>query len=249
MSAAPPAKLRRVERVPERDAAWIRSTQLITDLAAAVRELVENAVDAGATVIEVRVSAQQAAVSVTDNGSGITASDMHELLTRRYTTSKVRSASELTEVETYGFRGEALHSLGMLSLLEVRSRTLACTVACTKIVQGGEDISTQSDTAPGGQPGTTVTVRNLFYNCPVRRSVVKDRGHYTEVARSREALQELALAHPTVAFNLVDDEKGRAVWRCQRAVDLPTRARDLFGAPKIACMRAVAHVLTSAVRE
>ena len=93
--AAPP-KQRRVERIPERDAAWIRSTQLITDLTAAVRELAENAVDAGATSIEVRVAAQQAAVSVADNGSGITASSMHELLTRRYTTSKVREVSVST---------------------------------------------------------------------------------------------------------------------------------------------------------
>lgn len=137
----------------------------------------------------------------------------------------------------------------MLSLLEVRSRSAACTVACTKIVQGGEDISTLSATDPGGRSGTTVTVRNLFYNCPVRRSVAHGRGRHVEIARARDALQELALAHPNVAFNLVDDEKGRAVWRCQRAADLPTRARDLFGAPIIDRMRAVTHVSASAVRE
>mmetsp|Transcript_68047 Transcript_68047/g.188323 ORF Transcript_68047/g.188323 Transcript_68047/m.188323 type:complete len:841 (-) Transcript_68047:314-2836(-) len=134
----------------------------------------------------------------------------------------------------------------MLSLLEVRSRSAACTVACTKIVQGGEDISTLSATDPGGRSGTTVTVRNLFYNCPVRRSVAHGRGRHVEIARARDALQELALAHPNVAFNLVDDEKGRAVWRCQRAADLPTRARDLFGAPIIDRMRAVTHVSASA---
>ncbi|HEY4440566.1 MAG TPA: DNA mismatch repair endonuclease MutL, partial [Candidatus Elarobacter sp.] len=162
-----------------------------------VKELVENALDADATRIAVRVrGGGLIEIEVADDGLGI-APDELPLALRRHATSKLREAAGLTQVETLGFRGEGLASIAAVAKVTIISRCAEAEVA-TAIDAHGESIG--EPYASAGPPGTRVVVRELFANVPVRREYL--RSPAAEFSRIGSWLATLALAYPSVGFTL-----------------------------------------------
>jgi len=170
--------------------------------ASVVKELLENSADAGATRIDV-VLGQGGTdlVRVSDNGCGIAAEEL-ALAVASHATSKIADADDLFRVGTFGFRGEALASIAEVSHLTIRSRQAEHDSGRELEVVGGS----RRDTAPCGCPvGTTIEVRNLFYNTPVRRKFL--RASQTEIGHATEAFTRIALAQPQVHFTLRHNDK------------------------------------------
>jgi len=180
----------------------IAAGEVIERPASVIKELMENAVDAGATRIDVSVEGGGAEmIRVVDNGSGIAADEL-ELAVASHATSKLASADDLFRVATLGFRGEALASIASVSRLRIRSRTADAQSGAEIEVAGGE----ASGVTPCGAPvGTTVEVRNLFFNTPVRRKFL--RAAQTELAHATEAFTRIALAAPHVHFTLRHNDR------------------------------------------
>ncbi|QDV74989.1 DNA mismatch repair endonuclease MutL [Botrimarina mediterranea] len=174
----------------------IAAGEVVERPASVVKELLENAVDSGATRIDVAIEEGGAGlVRIVDNGCGIGADELHLAVTN-HATSKIASAEELFRVGTLGFRGEALASIASVSRLVIRSRQEGCDGA--ELVMSG---SATADISPAGCPvGTTVEVRDLFFNTPVRRKFL--RTAQTEAGHVSEAFARVALAHPSRHFTL-----------------------------------------------
>ncbi len=175
----------------------IAAGEVIERPASAVKELMENAVDAGATRIDVTIEeGGSRLIRVVDNGSGI-ASDQLSLAVASHATSKIRSADDLFSVETLGFRGEALASISEVAQMVIRSRTSDQEAGATMEINGGE----QSAIRPLGCPtGTLLEIRNLYFNTPVRRKYLKT--NQTEMGHITEAFTRIALVHPDIHFSL-----------------------------------------------
>ena len=181
----------------------IAAGEVVERPAAAVKELVENALDAGATRIEVALrEGGRALISVTDDGAGMTAAEI-ELAVERHATSKLPD-DDLTEIATLGFRGEALPSIGAVSRLGIVSRRQGADSAWSLTVEGGARGAVQPAAHP---PGTRVEVRDLFYATPARLKFLKTER--TEVNHAVDTVNRLAMAHPDVAFSLADDSRDR----------------------------------------
>jgi len=191
-----------IQKLPPNVVNQIAAGEVIERPASVVKELLENAVDAGADRIDVSLEQGGATlVRVTDNGGGIPA-DEFMLAVTSHATSKLRDADDLFRVHTLGFRGEALASIASVSQLRLRSRTAADQAGAELEVAGGQP----SAVAPCGcPPGTTVEVRNLFFNTPVRRKYL--RTTQTELGHASEAFQRVALAHPQLHFTLTHQER------------------------------------------
>ena len=209
----------------------IAAGEVIERPAAAVKELVENALDAGASRIAVALDAGGIdRIEVSDDGCGMDADGL-ALAVLRHATSKLAD-DDLVHIATLGFRGEALPSIGAAARLAITSRPGAAAHACTVSVEGGQ----VSDVVPAaGVPGTRVVVRDLFFATPARRKFLKHPR--TEAEHAEAAVRRLALAAPGVAFRLESD--GRV------AFDLPSQDRadrvaSLFGAATADAMVAVA---------
>ncbi len=186
----------------------IAAGEVIERPAAVVKELVENAIDAGATQIIVEVEdGGRALVRVIDDGDGIPASDL-ALAFAPHATNKLSTDEDLFHIATMGFRGEALASIGAVSQARILSRTPDSDCAYEVENRGGVIGTVQ---AAAGNVGTTVEVRNLFFNTPARRKFIK--GSATEFGHISEALLRLALPHFKVGFKLMHN--GRT------ALDLP----------------------------
>lgn len=180
----------------------IAAGEVVERPASVVKELIENAVDSGATRIDVMLEKGGAElVRVVDNGRGILAEEL-PLAVTNHATSKITSAEELFEVGTLGFRGEALASIASVSRVTIRSRPQSIegepdAEGAELIVNGG----IEEPVAPAGCPvGTTIEVRDLFYNTPVRQKFL--RTAQTEAGHATEAFTRVALAHPSVHFTL-----------------------------------------------
>lgn len=201
----------------------IAAGEVIERPASVVKELVENSLDAGATRIEVAL--EQGGVDlvrVVDNGGGIAADEL-PLAVASHATSKLTTADDLFRVQTLGFRGEALASIAEISRFTIRSRQGAETAGCELAVIGGS----AGELAPCGcPPGTTIEVRDLFFNTPVRRKFL--RSTQTEVGHVSEAFTRLALAHPQVHFTL--RHNSRVVHDLPPSPDWRDRIRLFFGA-------------------
>jgi DNA mismatch repair protein MutL len=200
----------------------IAAGEVVERPASVVKELVENALDAGATSVVVELSGGgRTRIVVADDGHGMDRDDA-VLALERHATSKIREAADLTGVRSYGFRGEALPAIASVSHLMLE--TMAAGGPGTAItVRGGRMESVQG---AARQPGTTVTVERLFFNTPARRKFL--RLPRTEAKAAQEALTVLALARLEVAFHL--DSDGRASLDAPRAADLGDRVRQLLGA-------------------
>jgi DNA mismatch repair protein MutL len=204
---------RRIQQLSPALVNRIAAGEVIERPAAVVKELVENAIDAGATRITVEVEdGGRALVRVIDDGAGVPADDL-PLAFASHATSKLSCDEDLFRIGTMGFRGEALASIGSVSHARILSRTASTDTAYETTNRGGDVGGVQ---AAAGNVGTTVEVRNLFFNTPARRKFVK--GSSTEFGHISETLLRLALPHPNVAFKLLHN--GRT------ALDLPPAATE-----------------------
>jgi len=180
----------------------IAAGEVVERPASVVKELVENSIDAEATRINISiVDGGISSITVTDNGIGMDREDA-VLSLERHATSKIRSAEDIAEVRTLGFRGEALPSIAAVSRLELITRSSESSCGTRIVVEGGKTLSVSDHPSA---VGTTVTVRDLFYNTPARRKYLKQPS--TEVRRVIEVVAGEALAHPEVAFSLVCNDR------------------------------------------
>jgi DNA mismatch repair protein MutL len=211
----------RVQVLPAQVADQIAAGEVVERPASAVKELVENALDAGARAIRVELEdGGKALIRVSDDGEGMDRDDA-ALALQRHATSKIRSAAELIGVGTFGFRGEALPAIASVSRFELE--TLRQGGTGTRIRVTGGKLEAVEDAVR--QPGTTVTVRALFFNTPARRKFL--RAPATETRAAVEAVTVLALTRPDVAFTLTSD--GRALVECPPAAHPIDRVRALWG--------------------
>lgn len=183
-------------------ASQIAAGEVVERPASVVKELLENALDAGATSISVRVDgAGQKLIEIADNGSGI-ASEEIPLAVARHATSKLRSADDLFHIRSLGFRGEALASIGSVARMSVISRAENAEAGAKLVVEGGQ---TGVLTATGVPAGTVVRVEDLFFNVPARLKFLKSE--MTERGQINNLVSRYALAYPAVRFELVQDGK------------------------------------------
>jgi DNA mismatch repair protein MutL len=212
-----------VHILPERVASQIAAGEVVERPASALKELVENALDAGAHAVTVEIERGGGALlAVTDDGCGMGREDAI-LALRRHATSKIRAAADLAAIRTLGFRGEALAAIASVSRMVMRTRRPADDEGLEIVAVGGEiERVTQCAMAPG----TRIEVRDLFFNTPARLKFLKTVA--TEQGAAADAIQRLALVNYRVAFRLGAD--GRIVAAMPRAASLLERLRQLFGA-------------------
>ncbi len=200
----------------------IAAGEVIERPASVVKELMENAVDAGATRIDVSVTAGGSEmIRIVDNGHGIEPEEL-PLAVASHATSKLATTDDLFSVATLGFRGEALASIAEISRLSIRSRTPDTAGGAEMEVVGGE----VSEVTPCGcPPGTAIEVRNLFYNTPVRRKFL--RKAQTELGHISEAFTRIALPMPSIHFTLRHND--RLVFDLPAVTSWPERIGKLLG--------------------
>jgi DNA mismatch repair protein MutL len=216
-----------------RVAQQIAAGEVVDRPASVVKELVENALDAASTRVEVELDdGGTSRILVRDDGAGMSAEDAR-LSVLRHATSKIRSVKDIESINTLGFRGEALPSIASVSAFSLTAS--AGEGAATKVfVEGGADAEISSAAHP---KGTTVVVDRLFYNVPARRAFLK--GPRAERAAITEVMTHLAIAHPDVAFRLT--EKGRDYLSLPAARDLLERLAQILGVAKARAMRKVEY--------
>jgi DNA mismatch repair protein MutL len=216
----------------------IAAGEVVERPASVVKELLENAADAGALAVAVEIEAGgKTLVRVADDGEGMGREDAL-LALDRHATSKIRSADDLVGVATFGFRGEALPSIAAVSRFELETAIAAEPVG-TRIAAAGGAVTALEDRVR--QPGTTVTVRALFFNTPARRKFL--RSTRSEVRACSEAVTTLALARPDLGLTLLAD--GHAVVEALPAGSLADRAAQLFGERLAATLLPVEHAAGS----
>jgi DNA mismatch repair protein MutL len=202
------AGVNRIRLLPEQVANQIAAGEVVERPASVVKELVENALDAGAAKVEVEIQAGgRSLMRITDDGIGMSRDDAL-LCLERHATSKIRRAEDLAAIATMGFRGEALPSIASVSrfTLTTRERETDSPEGTRIVVNGGKIVEVK---AAGRAPGTTVEVRQLFFNLPARRKFL--RAEETEFIHIQHYLTLAALAFPEVAFTFQKD--GRTIWQ------------------------------------
>jgi len=217
---------RLIHILPEQVASQIAAGEVVERPASAVKELVENSLDAGAHRIDVTIErGGSGRIAVSDDGCGMSRDDAIVSL-RRHATSKIRDAADLAAIRTLGFRGEALASIASVSRMTLRTRRPEDSTG-VEIAATGGNIETTRECAIA--PGTQIDVRDLFFNTPARLKFLKTVP--TEQGAVAEALQRLALMNHRVAFTLSAD--GRTIFDLPRAASMLERVRQILG-PKLA---------------
>jgi DNA mismatch repair protein MutL len=212
----------RIRLLPEHVANQIAAGEVVERPASVVKELVENALDADAKRITVTIKAGgRSTVIVADDGWGMSRDDAL-LALERHATSKISKAEDLASLRSLGFRGEAVPSIAAVSRFTLTSRERG-TLSGTQIQIAGGKILGVQDT--GAAEGTTVEVRNLFFNLPARRKFL--RSEPTETSHIEHIVMLCALAHPEVAFKFIVDERER--FNLAPARELAGRLRELYG--------------------
>lgn len=195
-------EINHIHQLPPEVIGQIAAGEVVEKPAAAIKELVENSMDAGATAITVDIrEGGIASFRVADNGSGIQPSDIR-LAFARHATSKIRTAEDLYGVQSLGFRGEALASIAAVSKVTCQTRARGQEMGVMVRNEGGEIVDIQDSACP---EGTTFTVKELFYNAPVRRKFLKKPA--AETAAVSELMARLILSHPAVSFRFMADGK------------------------------------------
>ncbi len=180
----------------------IAAGEVIERPASVVKEMVENSIDAGASSITVEIkNGGISCIKVSDNGKGIANDDL-EIAFERHATSKIRSADDLDTVTSMGFRGEALASIAAVANVELVSKTEEQEIGYKVVVEAGNVLEKEE---AGCRTGTTITVRNLFFNTPVRYKFLKK--DYTESGYIEDAITRIALVNPNVAIKLINTGK------------------------------------------
>jgi DNA mismatch repair protein MutL len=214
---------RLIHILPEQVASQIAAGEVVERPASALKELVENSLDAGAGAIAVEIERGGAGlIAVSDDGCGMGPQDAI-LALRRHATSKIRDAADLAAIRTMGFRGEALASIASVARMRMVTRR-AADLAGMEILATGGQISATHECA--GAPGTRIEVRELFFNTPARLKFLKTLA--TEQGAAAEVIARLAIAHWRVAFRLAAE--GRVVYDLPRAASVLERMRQLYGA-------------------
>jgi DNA mismatch repair protein MutL len=204
-------------------ASRIAAGEVVERPASVVKELIENAIDAGATEISLWIEKSGTSlIRVSDNGEGMTPEDL-ALAVERHSTSKLRDPEDLFKIATLGFRGEALPSIGSVAKLEMTSRPAAAATGQRLRVDGGRKEEVH---AVGAAVGTTVEVRELFFNTPARRKFLKSPA--TELSHICDVVNRMALAFSAIHFRLNHD--GRKIADYVSVRDRKDRLRQVLGA-------------------
>lgn len=200
----------------------IAAGEVIERPASVIKEMVENSIDAGATNITVEIkNGGISYIKVTDNGKGISQDDL-EIAFERHATSKIRSAEDLNTVTSMGFRGEALASIAAIANVEMVSKTKEQEIGYRIVVEAGNVLEKEET---GCQVGTSITVRNLFFNTPVRYKFLKK--DYTESGYIEDVITRIALVHPEVAIKLINS--GKNVIQTNGNGDLKSVIYSIYG--------------------
>ncbi len=212
----------KIRVLPDHVANQIAAGEVVERPASVAKELVENAIDAGATRITLDVEAGgRRLLKVSDDGEGMVRDDA-VLAFERHATSKIAKSEDLSSISTLGFRGEALASIASVARVELTTNTEAG--AATRVVIDGGKMRDVKDAAH--PRGTTLSIRDLFFNLPARRKFL--RSEATESFHLTNLVTHYALAHPEIAFTLTNN--GRETLRTSTAADLRERAYQIFGA-------------------
>ncbi len=188
--------------LPDSVANQIAAGEVVDRPAGAVKELLENAMDAGATQIDlVLKDAGRTLIQVTDNGCGMSDSDAR-LCFERHATSKIQRADDLFAIHTMGFRGEALASIAAIAQVELRTRQTGADIGTQVVIEGAQIVSQEPAACP---TGTTMTVKNLFFNVPARRSFLKK--DTVELSHIEETFRRITLIHHDIGFSLTHNGK------------------------------------------
>ena len=212
----------RLKVLPAKISNMIAAGEVVQRPASVVKELMENAVDAGATQVDVVIiDSGRTLIQVIDNGSGMSPSDA-VLCFERHATSKITSAADLERIRTYGFRGEALASIAAVSQVTLRTRRDSDETGTEVKISPDEPVKTSSVSAP---KGSNFAVRNLFYNTPARRKFLKtDQVEFKHIV---EEFTRVAIPRPEIAFTLTHNRK--EVFVLKQAKSLKFRLTDLVG--------------------
>ncbi|QKG55569.1 DNA mismatch repair endonuclease MutL [Hymenobacter sp. BRD128] len=190
-----------IQLLPEYLANQIAAGEVVQRPASVVKELLENAVDAGATNVQLIVKeAGKQLVQVVDDGAGMSPTDARMSL-ERHATSKIRSTEDLFRIRTLGFRGEALASIAAVAQVEIRTKQRGQETGSLLLVEGSQ-VSSQTPTAC--PDGTSISVKNLFFNVPARRNFLKSNA--VEMRHILDEFQHVALANPQIAFSLYQND-------------------------------------------
>ncbi len=215
--------MNKIRVLPENLANQIAAGEVVERPASVIKELVENSIDAGASRLQIDVElGGRRLIRIIDDGAGMIRDDSI-LAFERHATSKIYTLEDLAAIATLGFRGEALASIASVAKVELLTKTAADDVATRVTVEGGRLLD-MKDAAR--DTGTTITVRDLFFNTPARRKFM--RSEATENYHLTSVVTHYALAHPEIAFTLTNN--GREVLRASPARDLRERAFQIFGA-------------------
>ncbi len=208
-----------IQLLPDSVANQIAAGEVVQRPASAVKELMENAIDAGADHIKLIIKdAGKSLIQVIDNGCGMSVTDAR-LCFERHATSKIRKAEDLFAIRTMGFRGEAMASIAAIAHVELKTRRTEDELGTVIEIEGSEIIQQFPDQAPAG---TSIAVKNLFYNIPARRNFLKSNS--VELRHVIDEFQRIALAHPNIFFSFHSD------------------GNELFHLPKEALKQRIVHL-------
>ncbi len=189
-----------IELLDENTIDKIAAGEVVERPASVVKELAENAIDAGATAVTVEIrDGGTTLIRITDNGCGIEKEQI-PIAFYRHSTSKIRSVEDLMTISSLGFRGEALSSISSVSQVELITKTPDAFTGSRYIIEGGKEISLEEIGAPNG---TTFLVKNLFYNTPARRKFLKTP--QTEAGYISDMMERIALSHPEISFKFINN--------------------------------------------
>jgi len=180
----------------------IAAGEVIDRPSSIVKELMENAIDAGATIVTVEIKDGGCSlIRITDNGEGIAKEDIPTAFLR-HSTSKIKNFEDLVSVSSLGFRGEALSSIAAVCQVELITKTADSLTGCRYLIEGGKEIKSEEIGAPNG---TTFLVRNIFYNTPARRKFLKTP--QTEAGYISAIIEQIALSHPEVSVRFISNNQ------------------------------------------
>jgi DNA mismatch repair protein MutL len=210
-----------INLLPDSVANQIAAGEVVQRPASAVKELLENAIDAGADNIKLVIrDAGKALIQVIDNGRGMSPTDAR-MSFERHATSKIKQAKDLFDIRTMGFRGEALASIAAIAHVELKTRQHDQSMG-TQIIIEGSSIIEQTEIAT--QAGSIFSIKNLFFNTPARRNFLKS--NVAEIRHIQEEFNRVALMHPDIAFSFYDEDRRKSVLG---QGSLKKRIVELFG--------------------
>ena len=200
----------------------IAAGEVIERPASVVKEMVENSIDVGAKHITIEIkNGGISFIKITDDGKGIQRDDV-ELAFERHATSKIRTSEDLNSIKSMGFRGEALASIASIANVELVSKTEECKIGTKIVVEGGDILSIEEI---GCTKGTSITVKNLFYNTPVRYKFLKK--DFTEAGYIEDIVTRLALVHPEIAMKFINT--GKVIMSSNGSGNLQDVIYSIFG--------------------